>query len=127
MKSFLSLSCFIFSHIKLITFFIALTISVIVLYQSMFYRWFGYETIPAPITDEFDYAWQGLSLRQYGLPVGWTILDHIYKESKYQSRLASVDEFGVISDGKRIDLREFQKGRRERFFSLLHIHRQINK
>jgi len=112
MKSFLSLSCFIFSHIKLITFFIALTISVIVLYQSMFYRWFGYETIPAPITDEFDYAWQGLSLRQYGLPVGWTILDHIYKESKYQSRLASVDEFGVISDGKRIDLREFQKDRR---------------
>jgi len=78
----------------------------------MFYRWFGYETIPAPITDEFDYAWQGLSLRQYGLPVGWTILDHIYKESKYQSRLASVDKFGVISDGKRIDLREFQKDRR---------------
>lgn len=101
-----------FPHIKLITFFIALSLSSIVLYQSIFYRWFGYETIPFPITDEFDYAWQGLSLRQYGLPVGWTILAHIYKEPKYQSRGGNLNEFGIISDGKRIDLREFQKDRR---------------
>lgn len=101
-----------FSHIKLITFFIALAISAVVLYQSSFYRWFGYETIPAPITDEFDYAWHGLSLRQYGLPVGWTILAHIYQEPKYQSRKANVDKFGIIADGKRIDLKEFQKDRR---------------
>jgi len=101
-----------FSHMRLIIFFIALALSTAVLYQSIFYRWFGYETIPAPITDEFDYAWHGLSLRQYGLPIGWTILGHIYKEPKYQSRKASLDKFGIIADGKRIDLREFQKDRR---------------
>lgn len=112
MKSLLSLYGFIFSHSKLIIFLLVLTISIIVLYQSIFYRWFGYETIPAPITDEFDYAWQGLSLRQYGLPVGWTILAHIYNEPRYQSRKANLDKFGMIVDGERIDLRQFQKDRR---------------
>lgn len=111
-KSVLPFSGFILSHIKPIALFLVLILSAIVLYQSLFYRWFGYETIPDPITDEFNYTWQGLSLRQFGLPVGWVTFSHIYKEPKYQSRGANLDEFGIISEGKRIDLKEFQKDRR---------------
>lgn len=111
-KSSIPLSNILFSHLKIITLFVTIIISIIIIYQSLFYRWFGYETIPMPITDEFNYVWQALSLRQYGLPVGWVTFSYIYKEPKYQTRGANLEGLGIISEGKRIDLYQFQKDRR---------------
>ncbi len=44
--------------------------------------------------------------------MGWTILSYIYNKPKYQPRGANLEGFGLISDGKRIDLNEFQKDKR---------------
>lgn len=104
---------FISSHLKLISLIISIIILTVVLQQSSFYRWFGYETIPAPTnTDEFNYVWQGLSLRSSGLPIGWVTFSYLYREPKYRSRGGNVVGFNFVTEGKKIDLGEFQKDRK---------------
>lgn len=48
--------------------------------QGIFNRWIGYETKPAVMLDEFDYVWQGLSLRTTGLPIAWSTYPDLYKQ-----------------------------------------------
>lgn len=93
----------------LISFILASLISFYVIYQSIFYRWFGYETIPIPITDEFDYAWQGLSLRSNGLPVAWTILTDVYKNPKLNPANGNIRGFEPYINGEKIDINKFKK------------------
>lgn len=100
------------SHYGIISFITAVIIAVIIIQQSIFLRWFGYETIPSPITDEYDYVWQGLSIREHGLPVAWSILSHIYGDAKYNSRGGNLDGFGITVDNKLINLNEFKKDSR---------------
>lgn len=95
-------------HYRLITLVLAITVSFLVIKQSLFQRWFGYETIPIPITDEFDYAWQGISLYRYGLPLGWTILNDNYTNPKLNPRRGSLTGFAISIDGKIIDLNQFK-------------------
>lgn len=100
---------FISTHLRLFSFLIGAGIAALVIQQSIFFRWFGYETIPGPITDEYDYVWQALSLRQYQLPVGWTLSRYIYDKPKYHSRGGDLEGFGIITEGKRVGLAEFKQ------------------
>lgn len=96
-------------HWPWIVFGISVLISTIAIKQSLFYRWFGYETIPAPVTDEFDYAWQGISLRRYGIPLGWSMWSGEYMSDKYKSKGGSLDGFVISYGGKEIDLKQYLK------------------
>ena len=86
----------------------AVIVSLFVIRQSSYFRWFGYETIPIPITDEFNYVWQGISLRRYGLPLGWTTLIDGYSNPQLQTRQGVLDGFGISIEGKLIDLDQFR-------------------
>ncbi len=99
-------------YLKIVSLLVALIVSAIILYQSLFYRWFGYETVPSPtITDEYNYVWQGLSLRSTGLPIGWVTFRHIYDKPQYQSKGANLIGFKLVSEGKIITLEEFHKNK----------------
>lgn len=93
---------------------VTLIISAYIIKESLFYRWFGYETIPAPITDEYDYAWQGMSLRMYGLPIGWTMFDGVYRDEKLEPRQIDLVNF-AMNDGSPVDLKRFLSDRRPLF------------
>ena len=100
---------FLGSYTKIFLFIIALVISTLVINKSLFLRWIGYERIPIPLTDEFDYAWLGLSLRTNGVPLAWTTYTHIYKDPNLHTRGGNLKGFGITSDGKNINLGEFKK------------------
>ena len=93
--------------VKKISLIIGILISVYVIYQSNFYRKFGYETIPQPITDEFTYIWQAISLEKNGLPMAWTINDGAYLNPKFKPIRGDVKGFGIENNGKNIDLKNF--------------------
>lgn len=100
------------SRWKIISLIVAVVISVLVIKQSTFNRWFGYETIPGPITDEFTYVWQGLSLRKFGLPMAWTMNAGIYSDVKYNPKLGKVDGFVINVNDQKIDLNHYLIERR---------------
>lgn len=93
---------------------VCLILSLVIIKQSLFYRWFGYETIPTPITDEYDYAWQGMSLRTYGLPIGWTMFDGVYRDDKLDPRQIDLVNF-AMNDGSPVDLKRFLSDHRPLF------------
>lgn len=109
MKKSLSIFSASSKKLKLLLFLIAVVFSVWTINQSSFLRWFGYETIPTPIIDEFTYVWQGLSLRSTGLPVSYVTDPYVYKNSKFNSRGGNIVGFGVESEGSLIDLTKFKK------------------
>lgn len=100
------------SHKKIISLFLSVIISSMVIQQGLFYRWFNYETIPAPITDEFNYVWQGLSLRKHSLPLGWVTFSDIYRNPKYNSKQGNLAGFEIEIDGKKIDKNQFLTDRK---------------
>jgi len=61
---------------------IALFVAAWITNKSLFLRWFGYERYPIPVTDEFTYVWQGISLRKHGLPMAWTLNTGVYQDKK---------------------------------------------
>lgn len=100
-------------YLRIIIVLISVAISAYFIYQSWYLRSLGYQFIPKPhITDEYDYVWQAVSLKKYGLPVAWTILNGHYSDSKYQSRKGSLQGFGLAVEGKIVDLNEFKKDSR---------------
>ncbi|EKD89943.1 MAG: hypothetical protein ACD_32C00111G0008 [uncultured bacterium] len=101
--------------LQILPFLVSILISVIIIWQSTFYRWFGYETIPPPITDEFNYVWQGLSLRSTGLPVAWTTISHVYTGQKNNPRAGNLVGFAMKSENTLINLQEFKRNARPIF------------
>lgn len=85
----------------------AVLISFWIIQKSVFLRSFGYGTYPTPITDEFNYAWQGLSLRSNSLPLGWVTFSDVYKEPKYNSKYGNLNGFTIAIDGKFVDQKQF--------------------
>lgn len=100
---------FVATHFKLLSFLVAASIAGLVIQQSVFFRWFGYETVPGPITDEYSYVWQALSLRQHQVPMGWTLSRFVYDKPEYHSRGGDLDGFGIITEGKKIGIKEFKQ------------------
>lgn len=100
---------FIQKNLKLISTVGAACLAAFVIYQGNYSRWIGYETIPTPPLDEFNYIWQAMSLRKYGVPVGWVTFTHLYKAPNFPSRGGNLAGFGVSYDGKIVDLKSFKK------------------
>lgn len=94
---------------KIFLFLLAIIISIWVINKSISLRKFGYENYPVPITDEFTYVWQGLSLKKTGLPMAWTLNSGIYKDKKFNPTIGNVKGFGIEIENKFIDLSQFKK------------------
>lgn len=81
--------------------------------QSRYLRSLGYEVIPdVHDADEYNYVWQAISLRKYGLPVAWTEFNGVYSNSKYQPEKGNLDGLGVSVEGKIVKLQDFKKNSR---------------
>lgn len=85
---------------------LAVLITTAVIVKSSYLRWLGYERIPVPLLDEYNYIWQGLSLREYGLPVGWVTFEFLYQ--KYQNK-GKLDGLSIDVGGGAMDLASFKK------------------
>lgn len=86
---------------------IFITIHIIITSSNM--RWIGYDLIPKPFLDEYNYVWQGLSLKANGLPVGWVTFDHLYRNTSLKGR---VQNFGIsvgLPGSPVVDLNIFKK------------------
>lgn len=94
---------------KIILFVAAIIISFVVIKKSVFLRWFGYENYPTPVADEFTYAWQGISLKKYGVPVAWTLNSGVYKDNKFNPIIGNLNGFGIETKDGLIDLNKFRK------------------
>lgn len=95
--------------LKLIILSISLLIAAFFINQSRYLRSLGYETIPdTRITDEYNYVWQAISLKKYGLPVAWTTFTNVYSNPIYHSQKGNLQGLGISVDGKIIDLKEFK-------------------
>ncbi len=100
---------FIKERSRFISLAVAIIISILVIYQSISLRWIGYEKIPTPITDEFNYAWQALSLREYGVPVAWVTFTDIYNNPNHPFKGADLKGFGLTINKQRVDLKSFKE------------------
>lgn len=103
---------FFIKHKKIFFAFLALILSVFVIYQGSYYRWLGYERIPGPTIDEFTYVWGAESLKAHGLPVGWTLYSGVFKDAKFNAIETRVDGFGIKKDGRILEVSEFRKNPR---------------
>lgn len=100
-------------YFNIIILLVSLLVSGVFINQSRYLRGLGYETIPEPRTvDEYDYVWQALSLKKYGLPVAWSTFTDVYSNSKYQPQKGELQGLGISVDGKIIDLNEFKQNPR---------------
>jgi hypothetical protein len=97
-------------HFEPLLFLISLLLAVFFINQSRYLRGLAYETIPdSHVTDEYDYVWQALSLKKYGLPVAWTLFNGVYSSPKYQAEKGSLQGLGIVVSEKIVDVREFKK------------------
>lgn len=80
--------------------------AIFVIAKSSYIRWLGYERIPVPLLDEYNYIWQGLSIREHGLPVGWVTFEFIYQ--KYQN-LGKLDGLSINVGKGATTLESFKK------------------
>jgi hypothetical protein len=97
-------------YFKIIIFIVSILLAAYFINQSRYLRELGYETIPEPRTaDEYDYVWQAISLKKYGLPVAWSTFTNVYSDSKYQPQKGSLRGLGISVDDKIINLTEFKK------------------
>lgn len=79
------------------------------IYQSLFLRSIGYERIPnIGIFDERNYVWQGMSLRKYGIPVGWSNLGTYEQESSIPVSDIQVDDFTLRINGQKADFKNYK-------------------
>lgn len=98
------------NKVKIISIILSIIILGILLQKNYYYRWIGYERIPSTtVTDEFDYVWQGLSVRETGLPVAWSTLGGVYKNPKYNPLSGNLSGFGIKVDGTLIDIKKFKE------------------
>jgi hypothetical protein len=89
---------------------LSILIALFFINQSRYLRGLGYETIPdTHITDEYNYVWQAISLKKYGLPVAWSTFTNVYSNPKYQPQKGNLQGLGISVDGKIITLEEFKK------------------
>lgn len=97
-------------RLKVVILILSLIVAFYYINQSRYLRKLGYETIPeTEIADEYDYVWQGISLRRYGVPIGWTMFDGTYSNPKFGTRTGNVDGFKVIINGEHIDFKKFKE------------------
>ncbi|MCX6726944.1 MAG: hypothetical protein NTY75_03985 [Candidatus Shapirobacteria bacterium] len=94
---------------RIICLMVAILISFWVVRKSVSLRWFGYGSYPTPITDEFDYVWQGVSLKRYGLPMAWTILNGVYINVKLNPKQGDVEGFGINVGEGIVNWEKFKK------------------
>lgn len=85
---------------------LAVLITILITAKSSHFRWLGYERIPKPILDEYNYIWQGLSIREYGLPVGWVTFEFLYQ--KYLN-MGKLDGLSINVGSGPTDLKSFKK------------------
>ena len=87
----------------------AVLISFWVIEKSVFLRSFGYGSYPTPVADEFSYVWQSISLKNYGLPMAWTLNSGTYKDIKFNSIAGNVEGFGINTGEGIINLEKFKE------------------
>lgn len=73
-------------------------------------RKIGYNVIPDPfiILDEHTHVWQGLSIRNTGIPTAWSMLDAYKVNSKITGAGGGVDGFNIYLDGKLASWKNYQ-------------------
>lgn len=97
-------------NIQLFIFFLSVLVTLFFVNQSGYLRGLAYETIPdTTIADEYDYVWQAISLRKYGLPVGWSVFNGIYSDSKYKGQSGNLEGLGMKVGGRIVDIEEYKK------------------
>lgn len=72
-------------------------------------RYIGYEQIPELRIDEFNYVWQGLSLRKTGVPIGWVAFFDVYEGTSLPVKKGVVEGFGLRVEGKLMGWKEFTR------------------
>ena len=89
---------------------LALALCLILLQYTIPLRTLSYSTIPESniILDEFTWAWQGMSLRNSGIPVGWSDVDAYSKEDKNRENRGAIKGFQIELDKKLVNLANFQ-------------------
>lgn len=88
---------------------LAILVCVYLINRSSEMRWIGYDLIPKPFLDEYNYVWQGLSMKEHGLPVGWVTFDHLYRPTSLGGQ---VKELGISigpAGSPVVDLDKFRK------------------
>jgi len=100
------------NRLKIMWLVLAVLVSFWIVQKSMFLRSFGYGSYPTPVADEFTYVWQAISLKNYGLPMAWTLNSGVYKDSKFNPKIGSIEGFGINTGGEIIDLKKFKENSR---------------
>jgi len=96
------------STFKSIIFLILMTFfTVWVIISGSYYRWLGYERIPTPSLDELTYTWQGLSLRERGIPIAWGLYPGIYMNQAVGFIAGNLSGFGIKTNEGDIGIREY--------------------
>ena len=94
----------------LLLFSLSIIISAFFIYKSAYFRWLGYETIPHPITDEFNYVWQAMSLRKTGMPVAWSTFTKEYTNPNNHVKLGVIKEnYAMYLEDEPITLSRFKQ------------------
>lgn len=94
---------------KIFIIFVTLLISALIIYKGAQVRKISYDLIPSPILDEFNYIWQGLSIKKYGLPIGWVTFTEVYKNQTSGFRETKLEGLGIKKDDNVIDVFKFRK------------------
>lgn len=91
--------------------FLALVVSLLLLQYTTPLRVLSYGTIPESnaILDEFAWAWQGVSIRTSGIPVGWSDVDAYSKEEQNRPNQGSIKGFQIELDKQLVTTGNFQK------------------
>lgn len=77
-------------------------LSVLIIGQGVKLRWLGYERIPdLGIFDERNYALQGLSIRQNGIPVGWSDSGAYLKGYTPETVGAKFEDLSIVALGEK--------------------------
>ena len=97
---------------KVVCLVLAVLVSFWIIKKSVFLRSFGYGTYPTPIADEFTYVWQSVSLKEYGLPMAWTLNSGVYKDDRFNPIVGNVDGFGINIGQGVINLEKFKENSR---------------